>query len=222
MVTCDGCLNSRKYNNDVCREECNWRNDMNGFKKVINKDIYNIAPIKNCTNCYFISDVGICFCSSACDGKKHFILKERSKKNGNHNIDNTEALKKIAVAAAAKPCKICQYNVDRPRNKCIPGNETGCREWQQQTEIVTNNQGARQSATNYLWTDFDAKAMLRVAKLSAAGCKKYGPDNWRKISRADHIGHAITHMFQYLAGDDSEDHLAHAAWRVLAAMGVRK
>lgn len=121
-----------------------------------------------------------------------------------------------------KSCKTCNFNVDRPDFKCPPTPyhcDDFCN-WKEQDEIIENEHGARQSKTEYLWTDFCPRALLRVAKLSHAGCVKYGPDNWKKISKYDHIGHAITHMFKYLAGCKDEDHLAHAAWRVLAAMGV--
>jgi len=120
-----------------------------------------------------------------------------------------------------KRCITCQFNVDRPTDKCwpycVPNNR---RNWQQQTEIVTNEHGAKQSKSEYCWIDIDSKSLLKVAKLSAAGREKYGADNWRKISVLDHVGHAISHLFLYLAKDTSEDHLSHAAWRVLAAMGV--
>lgn len=115
-------------------------------------------------------------------------------------------------------CDTCQFNVDRPREKCSPCFENN--NWVKQDEIVTNNNGGKQSKNEYLWTDFCPKAMLRVAKLSSAGCEKYGKDNWKKISKIDHINHALSHLFLYLAGDKKEDHLAHCAWRVLAVIGV--
>lgn len=118
-------------------------------------------------------------------------------------------------------CSNCQYNVDRPASKC--GDKCidhNFHHWKKQAEIVTNEHGAKQSKNEYLWTDFCPKALLRVAKLSNAGCQKYGINNWKKISKLDHINHAISHMFLYLVGDKEEDHLAHACWRILACMGV--
>ena len=121
-----------------------------------------------------------------------------------------------------KSCSTCQFNVDAPPEICYPCRESerGNTNWQPQAEIVTNARGGKQSKAEYLWTDFCPNAMLSVAKLSNAGCQKYGSDNWKKISVLDHVGHAISHLFLYLAKDTSEDHLSHAAWRVLAAMGV--
>lgn len=34
----------------------------------------------------------------------------------------------------------------------------------------------------------------------------------------DILNHAIAHLYQYLSGDRTEDHLAHAAWNCFAAM----
>lgn len=88
-------------------------------------------------------------------------------------------------------------------------------------ETITNDRGGSQSKIEHLFTDFDARAILRVANVSYVGNKKYGDNNWRKISQKDHINHALTHVFKHLTGEKtSEDDLAHAAWRLLAALGV--
>lgn len=123
-----------------------------------------------------------------------------------------------------KSCSTCQLRVDRPPTICDPCliSIEGNIYWRPQAEIVTNTQGGKQSKAEYLWTDFCPKALLRVARLSCAGKEKYGADNWRKITAKEHIDHAVSHLMLWLAKDTSEDHLTHAAWRVLAAMGVEK
>lgn len=87
---------------------------------------------------------------------------------------------------------------------------------------VVNEIGAKQSDTPYLFTDFDPMAMLDIAKVSANGNKKYGPNNWANIPTNDHLNHALTHIFAYLAGDKQDNHLAHAACRLLFAISTSR
>lgn len=89
-------------------------------------------------------------------------------------------------------------------------------------EIITNERGARQSRIGVKFTDFSPEALLRVGRTSAEGFAKYGAGNWQKIDQADHIDHAINHLLEYQAGNTSEDHLAHAACRVLFAIGTEE
>lgn len=84
--------------------------------------------------------------------------------------------------------------------------------------IVTNAAGGSQSASKYRADLLPAMAVLNIAAILDAGARKYGVDNWRKIDRADHINHAMVHLLAHIAGDTSDDHLGHAACRVLFAM----
>ena len=45
---------------------------------------------------------------------------------------------------------------------------------------------------------------------------------WTKQSLAVHVGHALRHLEKYADNDRSEDHLAHAAWRLVAALHQRR
>lgn len=68
------------------------------------------------------------------------------------------------------------------------------------------------------WDLIPVLGLLRVAQTCAEGAAKYGVGNWLKgIPVSDLLNHAIRHIYLYLAGDRSEDHLAHAAWNLLAA-----
>ena len=45
---------------------------------------------------------------------------------------------------------------------------------------------------------------------------RYVEDNWQKgIPIKDCLNHAIDHIYKYLSGDRTEDHLAHAACNLL-------
>jgi hypothetical protein len=61
--------------------------------------------------------------------------------------------------------------------------------------------------------------MRRLAVHFENGAKKYGDRNWEKgqpVSR--YLDSALRHIFNYLHGADSEDHLAAAAWNIAAAI----
>jgi hypothetical protein len=81
-----------------------------------------------------------------------------------------------------------------------------------------NAAGAKQSDTGTRCDLLPARACLAVAGVLDVGAKKYGVDNWRGLTVADHVNHAMTHYFAWLAGDRSDDHLSHAACRALMAL----
>lgn len=58
-----------------------------------------------------------------------------------------------------------------------------------------------------------------VARAAADGAAKYSDYNWEAgMPVSDLLNHAIRHVYRYLAGDRSEDHLGHAAWNLLGAI----
>ena len=58
-----------------------------------------------------------------------------------------------------------------------------------------------------------------VARTCAEGAAKYGDFNWeRGMPVHDLINHGLRHIYRYLSGDRSEEHLAHAAWNLLSAI----
>jgi hypothetical protein len=58
-----------------------------------------------------------------------------------------------------------------------------------------------------------------VARTCAEGAAKYGDWNWEAgMPVTDLLNHALRHVYLYLSGDRSEDHLPHAAWGLLAAI----
>ena len=62
-------------------------------------------------------------------------------------------------------------------------------------------------------------ALKRIAQTCAEGAAKYSAFNWEKgMDVPDLLNHAINHIYSYLAGDRSEDHLGHAAWNCCAAI----
>jgi len=61
--------------------------------------------------------------------------------------------------------------------------------------------------------------LAAVAAACAEGAAKYGDFNWEKGMPAnDMLNHALRHVYLFLGGDRSEDHLGHAAWNLMAAI----
>lgn len=61
--------------------------------------------------------------------------------------------------------------------------------------------------------------LRRVAAACAEGAAKYSDYNWEKgMPVADLLNHALAHVYNFLGGDRSEDHLGHAAWNLIGAI----
>lgn len=61
--------------------------------------------------------------------------------------------------------------------------------------------------------------LRRLAETYNEGAKKYGSYNWLKgFPASDLSNHVIQHIYKWLNGDTSEDHLAHAAWGLFTIM----
>lgn len=64
-----------------------------------------------------------------------------------------------------------------------------------------------------------AAAVLRLSRHYEAGARKYGFKNWEKgIPVSSFMDSALRHIFKYLAGEDSEDHLSAAVFNLLGSM----
>ena len=87
--------------------------------------------------------------------------------------------------------------------------------------VVTNEKGGKQSDSPYAFHMIPVSSVLAAAEVCAYGAKKYGETignrNYTKIPTEEHINHAIAHMYAYLAGDRTDDHLGHAIVRTMFA-----
>lgn len=84
--------------------------------------------------------------------------------------------------------------------------------------VIVTSGGGKHAASPYAFELVPAGALFEVARTLADGARKYGVDNWRHVPINDNLGHALQHVYGYLAGDISDDHLAHAACRILFAL----
>ena len=87
-------------------------------------------------------------------------------------------------------------------------------------EVVTNEKGAHQSRVEYRLDLVPPLALLSVGQVLKEGAEKYGVDNWRGIAPDEHINHALVHLYAFLAGDTQDDHVTHAACRILFALDL--
>ena len=87
------------------------------------------------------------------------------------------------------------------------------------TDITTFSSGAvrGKDADGVRFDLITPIGLRRLAETYAEGAKKYGDHNWEKGMPASvMLNHAIRHIYRWLEGDTSEDHIAHAAWNLLA------
>lgn len=93
-------------------------------------------------------------------------------------------------------------------------------------EIIKLKSGAKRSKKVAGEGKFPARfdlistvALRRIAETYGEGSLKYGDDNWLQgLDEKNLLQHALAHLNQYRAGDESEDHLAHATWNLCALM----
>ena len=62
--------------------------------------------------------------------------------------------------------------------------------------------------------------LSRVAAAMNLGATKYGELNWHGLPASNCINHAIRHLYLHLSGDDTEDHLGHAAANILMSIDL--
>ena len=88
--------------------------------------------------------------------------------------------------------------------------------------IDVNEQGGKQSAVPYAFELIPPLALLAVARVMREGKKYDTPGeqpNYYKVAIGDHLNHALGHIIKFMAHNEDEPHLTHAACRLLMAIG---
>jgi dATP/dGTP diphosphohydrolase len=66
-----------------------------------------------------------------------------------------------------------------------------------------------------------AEAIEIVTEVMRHGAASHPDDEWRTLPFEFHVARAIEHLRQWQARDQSQDHLSHAATRLLLALTLR-
>src|SRR5579872_2332521 len=86
---------------------------------------------------------------------------------------------------------------------------------------ATNENGGLQSVLDGRYDLVPPEGIIAVARVCAAGAKKYARGNWRAIPYADHVNHALAHLMALMLDDKQDEHLEHAATRLLFAIATK-
>lgn len=92
---------------------------------------------------------------------------------------------------------------------------------EKQENLQTFDTGSvrNQDAANVRYDLISPVGLRRLAETCSEGSKKYGDRNWEKGQPASELlNRTLKHVNDWIAGDRSEDHLAHAAWNLFALM----
>ena len=146
------------------------------------------------------------------DDGKNFTRLARSSSGRWRSIDILSNLKKSIV--------VLHYSLEECYQDQVKREEEKMSDLEFTEEKHVNQNGAIQTKLPTRMDLIPADVLLKVSSVLAEGADKYGEWNWKGITVEDNLNHALTHVYRYLDGDNSEPHLVHAICRLMFASHI--